>query len=72
MAPSPSDARAGAQLAHDGFHQAPLRQRALQQVDADERGKRQEPLADVDRAAGNALRQRQQDEAAGDETNELP
>ena len=30
-------------LRSDGFHQAPLRQRALQQVDADEGGERQPP-----------------------------
>jgi len=54
------------------LHQAPLGQCALQQVGADKGGEGQPPLADKDGAAGDAQRQGQQNEGAGDDAHDLP
>jgi hypothetical protein len=61
-----------AKFAHDAFHQAPFGECALQQVGADKSGEGQPPLAHENRAAGYAQRQRQQNEKASDESNDLP
>jgi transcriptional regulator with PAS, ATPase and Fis domain len=68
----PLRAPAGSELVHDGLHQAPPGHPALEQVDADERRECQPPRADEDGAAGDAERQGQQDEGAGDDAHELP
>src|SRR5687767_12976178 len=63
---------ARAELAHDGFHEAPTGERALQQIGADERSEREPPLAHEHRAARDAQCERQQNEDAGNEADDLP
>ena len=58
----PSGARPHAELAQDDLERAPARERALQQVGADEGGERQPPGADEQRAGGQAEGERRQDE----------
>jgi hypothetical protein len=67
-----SAAALDAEFAQDGFHQAPLGQSALQQIQTHKSGESQPPLIHKNRAGLHAQSQRQQDKKASDQTNDLP